>query len=265
MQLQDGTSKPVLGPVGLTVVHFGGRRWWLATGRQLTFGRASDRDIRFARDPEDDFVSRRAGVLVGMTDGVLVRNESGTQSLLLQAFPGPETVIPPGAAMATLPHDFVRLVVPGRHGARYSMTIDTRPIRADADAAGGSGAAPCPASPIGRRTRTQVGKLSDREMRLLAALCEPLMTLSGPAAAAASYRQIAVRTGSTRATVKTCLDALRMRLSDADGIPGLRGGDRVEDQEDSVGWSYLPALAAWAVNSRVVTLASLDLLASPPR
>lgn len=250
-------STGVTAQPGAAVIRLGTRRWPLSPGTQLTFGRGLDRDIRFAREPEDDYVSRRAGVLIGLSDGVLIRNESRTQSLVLQAFPGPELVIAPQSAVATLPHDYLRLVVPGRHGAQYAIMIDTRAISTPDDV-------PTDSSTLvarvgGRPTKARAGRLSRRELRYLAALCEPILTLAGLAAVAASYRQIAERTGTTQATVKTCLDQLRARLSDVDGIPGLRTGE----DADGVTPSYLPALAAWAIHCGVVTEETLDVLDDP--
>lgn len=249
------------GAAGAAVIRLGTRRWSLAPGAQLTFGRAADRDIRFAHDPEDDYVSRRAGIVIGLGDGVLIRNESRTQALVLQAFPGPELLVAPQSAVATLPHDHLRLVVPGRHGARYVLVIDTRAMRPaqPADPVGDVGPPTVPVAAVpGRPTKARTDRLSARELRFLAALCEPILTLAGPAAVAATYRQIAERTGTTPAAVRTCLDHLRARLSDVDGIPGLRTD---EDEDDDANQSYLPALAAWAVHTGVVdqdTLACLD-------
>jgi hypothetical protein len=253
----SATLRSVAEPPAAASIRSGNRRWSLAPGAQLTFGRGQDRDIRLARDPEDDYVSRRAGVLIGLGDGVLIRNSSHTQSLLLQAFPGPELVVAPQSAVATLPHDHLRLVIPGRHGTRYVIVIDTRGMNASRDA--GPDPETAPAVPVGRPTKAGAGRITPRELRFLAALCEPVLTLAGPAAAASSYRQIAERLGTTQATAKSCLDQLRARLSDVDGIPGLRSDDDTEDPAHS----YLPALAAWAVHSGAVNARTLDLLDPP--
>ncbi len=244
----------VAAPPGAALIRLGNQRWSLAPGAQLSFGRGQDRDIRLAREPEDDYVSRRAGVLIGLGDGVLIRNSSHTQSLLLQAFPGPELVVAPQSAVATLPHDYLRLVIPGRHGARYVIAIDTRGMNPSREVPPDPVAAP--AIPVGRPTKAGAGRITPRERRFLAALCEPVLTLAGPAAAPATYRQIAERLGTTQATAKSCLDQLRARLSDVDGIPGLRS----DEDADDPGHSYLPALAAWAVHSGAVTDDTLDLL-----
>lgn len=85
--------------------------------------------MRFGHDPVDDDVSRRAGRLVGLDDGLLVRNDSSTQAVLLVAVPGPELRIAPGAAGATMPHALLQLAVPGRFGGRYGLVLDVRALR----------------------------------------------------------------------------------------------------------------------------------------
>lgn len=92
---------------------------------------------------------------------------------------------------------------------------------------------------------------------MLAVLCEPALTLAGDAAVVATYKQIAARTGVSATSVGTCLDYLRARLSDVDGIPDLRAS---EDSEPREGASYLTALAQWAIESREVTRETLEML-----
>lgn len=203
-------------------------------GDILTFGRGAERDIRFAYNPQDDFVSRQAGSLIALKDGVLVRNDSRTQGLILQTFPGP---VGPRMAVGTIPHEQVRLVVPGRHGNRYALLLDTRGLRPQPPPAGTGAVGTRPAGAL--PTRAQAAKITARELRLSAALCEPLLLLAGGEATAATYRQIADRVGGTPTSVRTCLDALRHRLSDGDGIPGLRNDEAPGAHADTFG----PALA----------------------
>ena len=70
----------------------------------------------------------------------------------------------------------------------------------------------------------------------------------------ATYRQIATALDTTPQTVRTCLDGLRARLSDLDGIPGLRLD---EDGDGPATASYLAALAHWAVDTGQVALADV--------
>ena len=93
---------------------------------------------------------------------------------------------------------------------------------------------------------------------MLAALCEPVLTLAGRSAA--TYREVAERLGTTAKTARTCLDGLRTRLADVDGIPGLR-----TDEDDGGTGGYLDALAGWALASGEVTAETLAVLDAPPR
>jgi hypothetical protein len=213
-------------------------RWPLPPGRELTFGRGSRCDIRFAYDPVDDLVSRRAGTLIGRDDGVLIRNDSSTQDLLLQAIPGPQDQIAPGMTLGTTASRHARLVIPGRHHTRYELVIDARPL------AGPGPARRPPVSGDGEAPTRAAAPVTARERRLLAALSEPVLLLAGPEAVPATYREVAARVGQTPASVRTCLDALRQRLSDRDGLPDLR---------DAHSGDYRRALARWAIQSGTVT------------
>ena len=247
MAVHDGGAGP---GDGSTSIRLGARRWAVSPGAELTFGRGHDRDVRFGHDPVDDYVSRSAGTLVGLADGLLVRNDSATQALQLIAMPGPDLRIAPGGAVATMPHPVLRLVVPGRFGRRYALGIDTRALRPRAVGAG------VLALPVqdggGLRTRGGASRITPREMRMLVVLCEPLLTLAGDTPA--TYRQIAAALDTTPQTVRTCLDGLRARLSDLDGIPGLRLD---EDGDGPATASYLAALAHWAVDTGQVVLADV--------
>jgi hypothetical protein len=237
-----------------------GHEWLMVLGDILTFGRGSDRDIRFAYDPVDDFVSHEAGTLIAVDGGLLVRNDSRTQSMSLIAFPGPQQQIGPGMVIGTMPHTRLRLDVPGRHGAIYTIHLDLRELLESS----GQAASPDVPRPLslgtvpGDRlpTRSSPGTLTPRERRILAALCEPLLIFAGPDAVAASYGEIARRTGGTRDAVRITLNNLRNRLTDSDGIPGLRheGDSRVS------GGDYRAALARWALDSGTITADDLRLL-----
>jgi hypothetical protein len=237
-----------------------GREWLMVLDDVVTFGRGSDRDIRFAYDPVDDYVSHEAGTLTAVDDGLLVRNDSRTQSVLLIAFPGPQQQIGPGMVVGTMPHTRLRVVVPGRHGAIYTIHLDLR----DQLASNGQGSSPdaspppTPGTVPGDRlpTRSGPGALTPRERRILAALCEPLLIFAGAAAVPATYSEIAQRTDGTKAAVRNTLDNLRSRLTDRDGIPGLRH----ESDPGVPGSDYRAALARWALESRTITADDLRLL-----
>ncbi|MGH3567528.1 MAG: hypothetical protein ACRDRH_16135 [Pseudonocardia sp.] len=98
-------------------VRFGKRRWTMAPGESLTFGRGTDRDIWIGCDPDDLLVSRRDGVVIAEADGAQVRNESSTQEIYLLPIPGREVPVAPGRTVG-LPDSRVHLLVLGLHGAR---------------------------------------------------------------------------------------------------------------------------------------------------
>ena len=49
---------------GAAVIRLGTCTWSLAAGEVLTFGLGKGQVIRFAHEPEDDYVSRQAGTLL---------------------------------------------------------------------------------------------------------------------------------------------------------------------------------------------------------
>ena len=228
------------------VIRCGSMHWQLEPGQELTFGRGENCDIRIGHDPEDRHVSRAAGALIGIDDTVLVRNDSLTQPLMVQTFPGPEFTLEP-RAMASSPHKYLRVVVPGNWGTQYSLAIDASPLRSEADAT--EGAADFDQAPIVALVPTHVGDptLSARELQLLAALCEPLLLYAGSAAVPATYREIGTRLNLSTAYVRNRLDAIRARLSDQ-GVPGLRGNDHDDRSKNS----YSAELARWAVRTGTV-------------
>jgi hypothetical protein len=219
-------------------VTFDGEPRTMKPGSRLTFGRGADRRIRIAHDPADDFVSREAGTIIAEPDRLLIRNDSLTQQLILRPFPGPETVIDPGAAAGTGRHEKLRLIVPGRRPHEYVLHLATGTLRPGA-------------GPGGPGATKPAAYVTPAERRLLAALCEPLLVCAGVHAVPATYREIANRAGRSPDGVRAALDALRRRLTGQDGIPGLRGTD---------GPDYRLALARWAVNSGTVRLEHLKLL-----
>jgi hypothetical protein len=235
-----------------------GREWLLVLGDVLTFGRGGDRDIRFGHDPVDDYVSQEAGALIAADDGLLVRNDSRTQTLWLIAYPGPQKQVDPGEMIGTMPHARARVIVPGRYGVIYTIHLDMRGLSASE----GRTQLPVPsASPepviVDRLpTRSGPSTLTPRERRLLAALCEPLLIFAGPDAVPATYAEIAQRTGGTKHAVRNTLYNLRDRLSTVDGIPGLRQEGDYDDREGD----YRLALARWALASKTTTEADLSLL-----
>lgn len=232
-------------------VRMGRRQWTLTDDEVLTFGRSRDRDVRLGHDPEDDYVSRHAGEISRLSGGVLVRNSSKTQSLLLRPLPGPEVRIAPSSGVLRSTRELFQLVVPGRYGGSYTMLIDGRPPQVE------GALAENPVAPLGAvPTRAGASRLTARERRMLAALCEPRLLNAGEEARPATYGEVAERLGTTTSSVKGCLDNLRHRLSDEDGIPGLR----TEEDKGRDAANYLVPLVEWAVDTGAVSLDELRVV-----
>lgn len=238
-------------------VRFEAEAWELAHDSSLTFGRSSDSDIVIPRQGQDLLISRRAGRLTAVDGGLLVRNESGRNSIYLQGIPGPEFEIKPLMTLGTMPYSRCRLVILGSHAARYVVSI-TCPVPGansldKAGLADGAG--------VGVRTTSGYRRLDvpGAQRRYLAALCEPVLAGTGARNAPASYKEIARRCGVSPGTVRKSLDVLRLVLSAEHGIPGLVHADGPEGEAPGA-VSFLPALAAWAVYSGTITREDLEAL-----
>ena len=92
-------------------------------------------------------------------------------------------------------------------------------------------------SPRGRRTATAGEtvtapvRFTPGQTRVLAALCAPLLTRTGPGAVPATYTQIAARLGLRPGYARNVLKAVRESLSGY-GIPGLTADDFPADGPD---------------------------------
>jgi hypothetical protein len=226
------------------VVSFGADRRLLVLGRELTIGRAHSCDLRIADNPSDDHVSRLSATVRTLEDCVLVRNESGSKPLALRPLVGSERVIGPREATTSLPHAEFFLVATGRFGAEYGVHIDVRDLISQAEPAGGDSQTPQTVSgpPISP---------SDAQRRMLAALCEPLLTRTGPKASPATYRQIGERVGRRPDYVRTVLKRLREQLA-AQGVASLVGFSLDQVSED-----FRLPLAMWAIHSGTISAADL--------
>jgi hypothetical protein len=242
-----------------TKIRFGGRNWELGIGASITFGRADDSDIVISRGQPDLVVSRKAGKLTAVPDGLLVSNESSSRSLYLQGIPGPELEIKPQMTLGTMPFRRCRVVVLGSHGARYVLNIV---CQAEAEGPPSGPALRQAAVPDAAATRGyQRLKLPPAQRRYLAALCEPVLTRIGASAVGATYARIAERCGVSSSTVRNSLGALRQKLSAEYGIPGLAHDGR-PDADGPGGVSFLAPLAAWATASGNITSDDLESLDS---
>lgn len=250
MDSTAGSPAPEAASAAAELRH-GFRSWALPPGGSLTFGRSSRCDIAVATDPEDLLVSRHAGTLTGVHDGVLVTNASQRHPILLQPVPGREIEIGPGMTVGTMPHARSRVLVVGRHSARYLIYVDCTGLLAPPRPAAEGGPASRPAA--GRATAAY-GRmdLTTSQRRYLIALCEPVLSRVGTRTTP-SYHEIAARCGVSHRTVRNSLDELRRMLTADYGLPGLQS-------EDGPGGHSLPGLSRWAVDSGNATLADLELL-----
>lgn len=226
------------------VISFGNERRLLVLDNRLTVGRGQTCDLRIAHDPSDDHVSRFAATLRTLEDCVLVRNESATKQLILRPLVGTEQTIGPGAATTSLPYSEFFLVVTGRFGTEYAVHVDVRdldpdPHRPEADPNLPRTISASPISP------------TPAQRLLLAALCEPLLTRTGPRASPATYREIGQRVGRRPGYVRNVLKRLREQLA-AQGVAALVAYNVNQVSED-----FRLPLAMWAINSGTITAADL--------
>jgi hypothetical protein len=180
-----------------------------------------------------------------LDDCVLVRNESRTRPFSLAPAAGGRRRVEPGEAMSSLPHDRFSVVVSGRFGDRYELRVDASEIiPTDRPALPGPSGLARHAAPAEADVH-----LTAAELRLLAALCEPMLRGLAEDPVPATYRAIAVRTGLRPGHVATVFHGLRRQLTEA-GVPAGR-----EPDADVRG-----RLAHWALRTGRVTREHLLLL-----
>lgn len=227
------------------LVSYDGRNWHLTTGDRIALGRGRSCEVRL---PNDDHLSRRAGSLHVLEDCVLVRNDSATKPVVLRPPAGEDRLVEPGAATTSLPYRRFEVVLAGRGGAAVTVHVDARgltpPFRAVEAATTRAGA-----------TVVAPVQLSKAQRRVLAALCRPLLSRSGPRAVPATYGAIGDELGLRPQYVRNVVKSLRETLSGC-GVPGLTADDPDGPQDD-----YRWALARWALRSGWVT--PLDLAEGP--
>lgn len=235
---------------GVPVVTDDGRTHLLTHGEEAVFGRGRACALRFGHDPEDTRVSRRAGSLSLLPDTVLIRNLSTTQELYLVAPQAADRILEPLSATTALPHTRFVVEVPGADDHRYRMRIDASAL--------GRGVGP------GRAASTDSGEkptkpagtgmaLTPAQQRILAALCEPLLTGHDEPA---TYNQIAARLTLKPGYVRNVLKTVRESLS-GEGVTGM-----VPDEQD-VAPDLRIALARWAVRHQIADLTHLPGRGSP--
>lgn len=234
-------------------VRFGAQAWDLNLGSSVTFGRSDDCDIVLTHQVEDLLVSRQAGRLTAVDGGVLVTNESLRNPIYLRGIPGAEHKIEPRMTLGTMPFKRCRVVVIGGQAEPYVLDITCL-------AAEGSSAAKADLADTAKAgAPTTFGfkriDMPRAQRRYLAALCEPMLTSVG--AAPANYREIAERCGVALGTVRKSLDALRLRVSEECGIPGLVHRDGSSRKAHGT-VNFRLRLADWAVSSGNATHDDLE-------
>lgn len=241
-------SQPPFGEVQPSAVLFslaeGQVRRAVPPGQEVTVGRSRTCDLRIAHEPEDDHVSRHTATLRVLADCVLIRNVSSSKLLTLRPVTGAARTVEPGAATTSLPWRQFDVVVTGRFGRDYVVQVDARglpPSRSQVEEESDSSPTMVVPPII----------LTPAQRRLLTALCEPLLTRSGPEASAATYRQVAERVGRRPGYVRNVFKQVREKL-DSHGVPGLVSRERPDAAED-----FRLPLAMWAIRSGTITHADL--------
>jgi hypothetical protein len=229
------------------VISFGSERQILILDEELTIGRGQSCGIRIAHDPSDDHVSRVTATLRTLDDCVLVRNESTTKQLALRPLIGGERMIEPGAATTSLPYPEFFVVAIGRFGSEYAVHVDVRDLAPHAHQVDADPNTPTTVSapPL---------SLTGPQRRLLAALCEPLLTRTGPRASPPTYRQIGQRVGQRPGYVRNVLKRLREQLA-AQGVASMVAYQVQKGPED-----FRLPLAMWAIHTGTITATDVNAL-----
>jgi hypothetical protein len=228
-----------------------GERRLLVLDHEVSIGRGRSCDLRIADDPMDDHVSRLAATLRALEDCVLIRNESASKQIALRPLVGTERLIGPREATTSLPHPQFSVVVTGRFGTEYAIHVDVRGL-APARLRPG----PDPKGPT--TVSSPAINLTPAQRRLLAALCEPLLTRAGPHASPATYRQIGQRVGLRPGYVRNVLKQLREQLA-GQGVAAM-----VAFRVDQVHEDFRLPLAMWALHSGTITTDDLAGIDDPP-
>ncbi len=178
-----------------------------------------------------------------LDDCVLIRNESRSKPLVMRPPAGEDRIVEPSTGTTSLPYPRFDLVLSGSAGVVVSIQVDATRLTPDAHVRDPPTRAP--------DTKSEPIALSRAQRRVLRALCEPLLTESGPRAAPATYAQIGQRIGRQPGYVRNVIKTLRESLAGY-GVPGLvREGTAVGP--DDFRWE----LARWAIRSGCVTAAHL--------
>jgi hypothetical protein len=222
------------------VAEYDNQRWVLTDGQSLSIGRQSTSDICIGGvdpGPQDLGVSRRAATISYTQGRLWVRNESTHLPLLVRPALGQQFVLERRGDIVSLADPATSLVIEGQiRTYQITFRIPTSDSHDQADEL----------PTLAPATQAALS-VNPRERRLLAALCEPLLTSAASNARPATYREIASRLALSEHTVRNALDALREQLLVV-GIPGMIGPEAKDN------------LARYAVRSGSITVVDLDLL-----
>ncbi|GAB98413.1 hypothetical protein KILIM_161_00020, partial [Kineosphaera limosa NBRC 100340] len=158
-------------PRGTVSVVHGGRSHVVPVNESVSFGRG--RNCAIQLEP-DDFISRHAGDIEVLADRVIVWNRSASRPLHVRSSFGPDVVVEAGGGYAPPlvgPRLFDVLVL-GRAGLEARVHVNARALCAPSVPAplpGAAGRAESDTQQLEREWRPS-------QRRVLAALCEPLLT-----------------------------------------------------------------------------------------
>lgn len=235
------TDRPVLAPGQLLLTH-DDAHWAMRPGDSLTLGRSHKCDVKL---PKDAHLSRLAATVTVLGDCVLVRNESASKPLALRPRTGEDSVVEPGAATTSLPHRQFAIVFAGCGGQAVVVQVDARSLTP----------ASVTVNDVATRspdTVTAPVTLTGTQRKVLQALCNPLLTMTGDAVAPATYAEIGRVLGLSPGYVRNVMKTTRETLAGA-GVPGLVADEASEARDD-----YRWALARWAIRNSWVGLDNIE-------
>jgi hypothetical protein len=219
-------------PDGLVRVTYQGKERRLARGEALTFGRGGDCTIRLANDSH---ISRTAGSITVLEDCVLIRNHSTTKPFVLRPLVGEDSVVEPGGAGTSLPHQQLQIVIAGMAGTTVLLDLDLTGVPATATTSGAD------ADIV---TTTQPFPLTGAQRKVVEALCAPMLSGRGADAAPATYQQIGTALGLSPQYVRNVIQTVRETLT-GHGVPDL-----VSDDPTRPGGDFRWSLARFAIRNR---------------
>ncbi|MGW4943582.1 hypothetical protein ACWEOZ_18565 [Actinoplanes sp. NPDC004185] len=207
----------------------------LVRGDVLTFGRGKDCTIRL---PNDAHISRTAGSVTVLEDCVLIRNHSGTKPFVIRPVVGEDHIVEPGAAVTSLPHRRLQIVIAGMAGTTVHLDLDvtgvTRPVSCPDVVAVASDVV----------TTTTPFPLTPAQRKVVEALCAPMLSQRGADATPATYQQIGASLGLSPQYVRNVIQTVRETLT-GHGVPDL-----VTDDPTRPGADFRWSLARYAIRNR---------------